>query len=98
MQHERESHQHPGQIRRREHQQAQETQSCVGIASTPDVDQRAAEGGAEEGHGEEGRHQEQHGAGVEEQPGEVRGGAARGFFEEARVALLEEDVEEEVEV
>jgi hypothetical protein len=45
---------------------------------------------------EEGRDEEEGGAGVEEEPGEV-GDAGGGFFEHAGVALDEEDMEEEVE-
>lgn len=52
---------------------------------------------AEEWHGDEGGEGDEADAGVEEEPGEVGGGAAGGFFEEARVALHEEDVEDEVE-
>lgn len=98
MQNEREGHQDPRQIRGGEDHEAEEAQARVGIAPAPDVDEGAAEGGAEEGHGEQGRHEEQDAAGVQQQPGEVRRRPARGFFEQARVPLLEEDVEEEVEV
>ena len=98
MQNERKGHQDPRQIGGGKDQQTQETEPRVRIASAPDVDDGAAEGGAEEGLRDEGREEEQDGAGVQEQPGEVGRGAARGFFEQARVALLEEDVEEEVEV
>ena len=43
------------------------------------------------------RGDQENGAGIEEQPGEVRWGSAGRFLEQARVALQEEDVEEEVE-
>lgn len=51
----------------------------------------------EEGDGDEGGERDEAHAGVEEEPGEVGGGAAGGFFEEAGVALHEKDVEDEVE-
>ena len=47
-----------------------------------------------EGHGDERGKAEKADCGVEEEPGEVCWRAAGGFFEEARVALEEEDVED----
>jgi hypothetical protein len=52
---------------------------------------------AEEGHRDEGREQQQRGHGVDQQPREVGGRTARGLLEQARVALEEVDVEEEVD-
>lgn len=66
MQNQRKSHQDPGQIRGGEDQEAQETQPRVGVAPAPDVDEGAAEGGAEEGDGEQGGEEEEDTAGVEE--------------------------------
>ena len=43
MQHQTKRHKHPRQIRRREHQQAQEAQPCLRIAPTPYIHQRARE-------------------------------------------------------
>lgn len=98
MHHQTKRHQHPRQIRRREHQQPQETQPRLRVASAPDVDQTRREGRAEEREGEEGGEHEEGGHGVDEEPGEVGRGPAGRFFQEPRVALEEEDVEEEVEV
>ncbi|KFY41118.1 hypothetical protein V494_03223 [Pseudogymnoascus sp. VKM F-4513 (FW-928)] len=97
MQHKAKPHQHPRQIRGGEDQQPQERELGIRVAARPDVDEDAGEGVAEEDHGDEGGEGDEKDAGVEEEPGEVGGGAAGGFFEEAGVALHEEDVEDEVE-
>lgn len=97
MQHQTKRHQNPGEIGRSEDEETEEAQSGFGVAARPDVDEAAAEGGAEEGDGEEGGEAEEDDGGVEEEPREVGWGAAGGFFEEAGVALEEEDVEEEVD-
>lgn len=52
---------------------------------------------AQKGHGYQRGEEDEAGSCVEKEPGEMRGGAARGLFEEARVAGQEEDVEDEVE-
>ena len=46
-------HQNPGQIWRGEDQQAEEAQASLWVAAGPDVDQAAAEGGAEERNGKQ---------------------------------------------
>lgn len=97
MQHQTKRHQNPGEIGCGEDEETEEAQSGFGVAARPDVDEAAAEGGAEEGDGEEGGEAEEDDGGVEEEPGEVGWGAAGGFFEKAGVALEEEDVEEEVD-
>lgn len=108
MEHEGEAGQDEGQVWRGEDEEAEKGEARLGVASAPDVDEGAGQGGAEEGHGEQGRDEQEDGGGVEEEPGEVGGGGVwpagggggeggHGFFEEARVALEEEDVEEEVE-
>jgi len=97
MQHQTKGHQHPRQVRRRKHQQPQEAQPRLRVAPRPDIDQGAAQSRAEEGHREHRGEAEEDASGVEEKPREVRGGTAGGFFEEAGVALEEENVEEEVE-
>ena len=68
MQHQAERHQHPRQIRRREHQQAQKAQSRFRIPPTPYVHQRARQCGSEERDAEHGGEGEQEGGGVEEEP------------------------------
>lgn len=95
---EAEGHQHPGKVRGREDKQAEETQAGFGVAPTPDIDQAGREGGAKEGQREEWRKTEKRDHGVEEQPGEVGWRPAGGLLQQARVALEEEDVEEEVEI
>lgn len=97
VQHEADAHQHPRQVRGAEDEQAQEAHEGVGVAARPDVDEGRRQRVAEEGHRDEGREEEQAGHGVDEQPREVGGRPARRFFEEARVALQEVDVEEEVD-
>jgi len=97
VQHQAEAHEHPGEVGRREDEQAEEAEAGVRVAARPDVDQRRGEGVAEEGHRDERGEEDEAGHGVEEEPGEVRRGAARGLLEEAGVALEEVDVEEEVE-
>ncbi len=57
VQHETETHQDPGQPGGGEDEQAEERQTRVRVAAAPDVDERAAEAGAEEGHAEQGRQQ-----------------------------------------
>ena len=94
---ETEPHQHPREVWRREHQQPEEAELRIGVAPRPDVHERRRERVAQEGHRHERREQDQTRGGVEEQPREVRGGPAGRFLEEARVALHEVDLEEEVE-
>lgn len=53
---EREEQKHPGQIRGLEDEYAQETEVCIGVLPTPDVNERARQSGPEESHGEQGRH------------------------------------------
>ena len=96
MQHNVKRDQHPRQPGRLKRQQAQKTQPHIRVPSAPDVNERRAEGGAEEGLVEERGDEEQGGGGVGEEPAEVRY-ARGGFLEHAGVALDEEDVEEEVE-
>ena len=96
MQHDIKRYQYPRQPRRLERQQSQEAQPHVGIPSTPYIHQRRAERRAEKrliGNRSDGE-QAEHGIGHE--PGEVGDGGG-GLLEHARVALDEEDVEEEVE-
>jgi hypothetical protein len=97
MHDQRKGQQHPWQVRRLEHQQPQEAEHGVRVLPTPDVDERAGQRGAEEGHGEHGRDAEEERGGEGEEPCEVGGGAAGRLFEQAGIALEEEDVVEEVE-
>lgn len=92
-----ESHQHPGQVGRREDQQAQETELGVWVATRPDVDQGRGQRVAEEGYRDEWAEADEAGHGVEQEPREVGRGAAGGFLEKAGIALEEVDVEEEVD-
>lgn len=95
MQHDIKCNQHPRQPGRLKRQQAQKTQPHIGVPSTPDVHECGAQCRAQEGLVEERRDEEEGGAGVGEEPAEVRH-ACGGLFEHAGVALDEEDVEEEV--
>ena len=97
VQDEAEAHQHPGQVGGGEDEQAEEAEPRVRVAPRPDVHQGGGERVAEEGHGDQRREQDEAAGGVHEQPGEVRGGPAGGFFQEPGVALEEVDVEEQVE-
>ena len=101
MHHQIERHQHPGQIRGGEDQEAHQGEPGVRVPPAPDVDEGAGEGGAEEGQGagrEEGRReQEQRGRGVQQEPGEGGRGGAETGLEQARVPLQEEQVEQQVE-
>lgn len=96
MQHHIEPDQHPRQPRRLEVQYAQKAQPHIRIPPAPDVHQRRTKRGAEERRVGGGSEAEEGEDGVGHEVGEV-GDAAGGFFEHARVALDEEDVEEEVE-
>jgi hypothetical protein len=78
---ERKGQQHPGQVRRLEDQKSKETKHCVGVLSAPDVDERAGQSGAEEGHGEDGRNTEEEGGSESEEPCEMCRRAARRFLE-----------------
>jgi hypothetical protein len=97
MHDQREGQEHPRQVRRLEHEQTQEAEHCVWVLPTPDVDERTGQRGAEEGHGEHGRDAEEERGSECEEPCEVGGGATGRLFEQAGVALEEEDVVEEVE-
>lgn len=83
MHDERESQQHPREVGCFENKQAQETEHGIGILAAPNVDEGAGKGGAEKGHGEDGRDAEEHRGSKSKQPREVGGGAAGGFFEES---------------
>ena len=96
MQHDIKRNQHPRQPRRLERQQSQKTEPHVRVPPAPDIHQCRAQRRAEEHLVEEGGEAEEGEGGVGQEPGEVREGGG-GFFEHARVALDEEDVEEEVE-
>ena len=95
------AHENPRKIRCRKDEETKEAQPRVGIAPTPDVDEAGRERGAEEGHRDERRQEDEGDGGVEEQPGEVGGRLAasgrRGLLEQARVSLEEEHVKEEIE-
>lgn len=91
------AHQHPWQVRRRKDHQVKKAEPCVGVASRPNVDECRGERLAEERHGDERGEDEQEGHGVEQQPRKNGRRPARRLFEEARVALEEIDVEDEVE-
>ena len=67
-----EAHQDPGQVGRREDEQAEEAQASVWVAPRPDVDERRRERVAEEGHRHKRRHHDQARHRVEKQPREVR--------------------------
>lgn len=88
--------QHPRQPGRLKSQQSQKTQPHIGVPSAPNIHQCRAQCGAEEGLVEKRRDEQEGGAGVGEEPAEVRD-AGGGLLEHAGVALDEEDVEEEVE-
>nr|POE56617.1 hypothetical protein CFP56_33589 [Quercus suber] len=96
MEHDVEGDQDPRQPGRLEIEHAKEAQPDVRVATAPDVHERGAERGAEEGLVEERRDGEKRCAGVREQVGEMRDGRG-GFFKHTSVALDEEDVEEQVE-
>lgn len=97
VQHKTNAHENPRQVRRAKHQQPQKTHKGIRVAARPDVDQGGRQRVAEEGHGDEGRQEEQAGHGVDQQPREIGRRPARGLLEEARIALQEVDVEEQVD-
>ena len=97
VQHQTEGHQDPWQIWRRKHQQPQEGKPRFRVPSAPYVHQRRTQRRAEEGDGEQWREAEEGSGGVDKEPGKVGGRSATALFQEARVALEEEDVEEKVE-
>lgn len=66
--HKAEGHQHPWEPRRFEHEKAEEAQHGVWVPSAPDVNECAAEGGAEEGDREERRDEKEGRAGEEQKP------------------------------
>lgn len=96
MQHQTKRHQHPRQIRRREHQQAQKAQPRIRIPPRPDIHQTATERRPQKRHPQHGRNQQQNPRGIHQQPGKMRRGPARRFLQQPRIALEEEDVEEEI--
>lgn len=53
VQDETEAHENPGQVRRGENEEPQEAESCVRIASRPDVDEGRRERMAKERHRDE---------------------------------------------
>lgn len=64
-----ESHEDPGKVWGLEDQEEEERESCFWVATAPDVDEGAGEGGAEEGDGDEERGDREEGdACVEEEP------------------------------
>lgn len=88
----------PRQVRGGENEEAQKAKPDAGVPAGPDVDETERQRGAQEGHGGEGREQDQRGGAVEQQPGELGGlSAERRFLQVARVARHEEEVEHEVE-
>lgn len=91
--HQAESHQHPGKIRGRENQDAEEAETGVRVTATPNIHQAGGKGCAQKWKREERGKKEKRGHGVEEQPRETSGGSTRRFFEKARVSLQEEDME-----
>ena len=97
MHDQRKGQQHPRKVRRLEDQQTEEAEHGVGVLPAPDVDERAGQGRAEEGHGEHGRDAEEERGREGEEPCEVGRGAAGRLFQQAGVALEEEDVVEQVE-
>jgi hypothetical protein len=97
MNRETKRHQYPRQPRRFEDEQSKEGKLGIWVAPRPYVYEDAGECGAEEGYAEEWSEGEEAERGEGEEVGEFGWGAAGGFFEEAGVALCEEDVEDEVE-
>ena len=79
-----ESHQHPRQVGRFEDEQEEEGEPRFRVAARPDVHEGRGERGAEEGDRDEERaDREERESGVEQQPGEVRGGDAGTGFEKS---------------
>jgi hypothetical protein len=97
VKHDVEGHEHPGQERGAKGEEAEEAEHGVRVPPPPHVHERAGQRAAEELQVQRRAEGEQHGGRDEQQPGEAGGRPAAAFLEQARVALHEEEVEDEVE-